>query len=135
MAISWTEDLSVDVSEIDEQHKELFRRVNALLEACNQGKGKEEVGGVLEFLDAYVRSHFGSEEKLMLEYEYPEYINHRSQHLAFIEDVDKLRQELKERGAGLHLVVRTNQAVVDWLLRHIRKIDKAMGNYVKTKRQ
>lgn len=135
MAIGWTEDLSVDVSEIDEQHKELFRRVNALLEACKQGKGKEEVGGVLEFLDAYVKSHFSSEEKLMLEHDYPEYINHRSQHLAFIEDVDKLGEELKERGAGLHLVVRTNQAVVDWLLRHIKKTDKAMGNYVKTKRQ
>ncbi len=135
MAIDWTEDLSVGVSEIDEQHKELFRKVNSLLEACKLGKGKAEVGGVLGFLDDYVKLHFSSEEKLMREHDYPDFLSHRSQHISFIADVDTLKREFEEGGAGLHLVVRTNQAVADWLIRHIKKIDRAMGIYVKARLQ
>jgi len=38
MAIEWTNDLATGVSEIDYQHKELFRRINSLLDACREGK-------------------------------------------------------------------------------------------------
>ncbi len=40
MPIEWTQDLAVGVKIIDEQHKEIFRRVDALLEACKAGKGE-----------------------------------------------------------------------------------------------
>jgi hemerythrin len=46
MAIEWTDDLAVGIVEIDNQHKELFHQINQLLEACNQGKGKETVGKI-----------------------------------------------------------------------------------------
>ncbi len=36
MAIEWTMGLSTGVDEIDDQHKELFKRINRLLDACNQ---------------------------------------------------------------------------------------------------
>lgn len=43
MAIEWTDELATGVNKIDNQHKELFKRINNLLDACNQGKGKDEV--------------------------------------------------------------------------------------------
>jgi hemerythrin len=132
MAIEWTEDLSTGVGEIDEQHKELFSRVNALMDACKAGKGKKEVGNTLDFLDAYVREHFGTEEKMMIRHEYPEYPQHKEQHEIFIGEVERLRAEFADEGAALSLVIRTNQAAVDWLLQHIRKIDKRLGTYLKT---
>ncbi len=36
--IEWTVDLSISIEKIDNQHKELFKRVNMLLEACKIGK-------------------------------------------------------------------------------------------------
>ncbi|MHB1162771.1 MAG: hypothetical protein ACYC3V_20925 [Chloroflexota bacterium] len=44
MPVRWTPDLSVGVTLIDDQHKELFKRVNQLLEAaafpcCHRGNG------------------------------------------------------------------------------------------------
>ena len=51
MAIEWTKDLETGVALIDEQHKELFDRVNKLLAASSQGRGKEEVGSLLGFLE------------------------------------------------------------------------------------
>ena len=65
MAIEWSDNLSTGVAEIDNQHKELFRRINDLFDACNQGKGKSEVAGVMEFLESYVVEHFGKEENYM----------------------------------------------------------------------
>ncbi len=44
MAIQWAEDLAVDTIEIDNQHKELFDRINVLFEACNQGKDRDRKG-------------------------------------------------------------------------------------------
>ena len=38
------------VDKIDEQHKVLFERINDLIEACNQGKGKETVAELITFL-------------------------------------------------------------------------------------
>jgi hemerythrin len=133
MAIEWTEDLSTGVEDIDEQHKELFSRVNKLMESCRAGKGRQEVGDTLDFLESYVLEHFGTEERMMKKHEYPKFDEHKAQHVAFIEDVSKLKDEFAQGGAAVSLVVRTNAAVVDWLLQHIRKTDKLMGAFLKTK--
>ena len=68
MAIQWNEELATGVLEIDNQHKEIFARINRLLEASSQGKGKQEVGRMIDFLGDYVISHFeGSTSTLVIE--------------------------------------------------------------------
>ena len=42
MSIEWSNSLATGVTEIDDQHREIFNRVNRLSEACSEGKGKEE---------------------------------------------------------------------------------------------
>lgn len=37
MSMAWSEDLTIGVAQIDQQHRELFRRFDALLVACRQG--------------------------------------------------------------------------------------------------
>ena len=86
MSIEWSLDLATGVDEIDKQHKELFQRINNLLEACNHGKGKEEVKKVIWFLEDYVITHFSEEERYMGKYDYPEYSGHKRQHLEFMEN-------------------------------------------------
>ena len=133
MAMEWTEDLSTGSAAIDDQHKELFKRINALLEACRQGKGKAEVSQVIQFLGEYVVTHFSAEEQYMEAHHYPEFAKHKALHLEFMENFGELKRELEEEGPGLHLVVRTNHMVVQWLLNHIRKVDRALGAFLKTK--
>ncbi|MHB9035807.1 MAG: hemerythrin domain-containing protein, partial [Armatimonadota bacterium] len=58
MAVQWTPDLAVGVREIDDQHRELFKRVNDLLEAMSKGKGRDEIAKVVAFLGNYVVTHF-----------------------------------------------------------------------------
>jgi len=135
MAIQWTEDLATGSDEIDSQHKELFRRINVLLDACNQGKGKEEVCRVIGFLDDYVVTHFGEEEEYMLKHGYPGYAEHKAKHLEFTNNYVVLKKQVETEGPGLHTVVATNQLVVDWLRSHIRKVDTRLGAFLKTKPQ
>ncbi len=133
MAIEWTPALAVGIDKIDEQHKMLFQKVNGLIEACNQGKGKDAVAELLGFLSNYVIFHFRDEEKLMQKHKYPDYIQHKALHDGFIKGLDELNDQLGREGPGLALVLKTNRVVVDWLINHISKKDKAVGEYLQKK--
>lgn len=133
MPIEWTEDLATGVSQIDDQHKELFRRINGLLDACNHGKGKNEVDRVIKFLDDYVVTHFGKEEQYMIDKSFPDYPVHKEQHSQFIKNFSDLKKKLEDEGPGVHIVLMTNRIVIDWFLTHIRKIDTKLGAFLKTK--
>lgn len=130
MAIQWTSDLAVGEPQIDQQHQEIFRKINNLLEACNAGKGKTAVVDVIDFLGNYVIEHFGAEEKLMQHYNYPEYPQHKQMHDAFIERFAGLKQDFEKSGAAVNLVIQTNRIVVAWLNDHIRNVDKKFGKFI-----
>jgi len=133
MAITWQQNLATGIQEIDEQHKELFRRVNALLEACSGGRGKDEVPRVLDFLSDYVRVHFSAEESYMDRHGYPDAAAHKALHSEFQKSVASFRGELAAHGANLNLTVTVNRLVVDWLIQHIGKMDKALGRFLEGK--
>ena len=133
MALEWTDDLATGSDEIDSQHKELFKRINALLEACRRGKGKVEVNKIVDFLDKYVVEHFSEEEKYMKKYDYPGYAKHKTQHLEFIDKFSELRRQIEHEGPGVDLVIKTNHMIVQWLVNHICKVDRALGTFLKTR--
>lgn len=131
MPISWNNNLLTGVDQIDNQHKELFHRFDSLLSACNQGKGKDEVMRLLQFLDDYIREHFEAEEQLQVKNSYPQYGEHKAQHIKFVADVDRLKKQFVNEGATLPLVIQTNQALVAWLIQHISNVDVAFARYLK----
>lgn len=135
MAIQWTEDLATGSQELDDQHREIFRRISGLLDACNEGKGRQEVGRVIGFLDDYIVTHFGLEEQYMLEQGYPDFQEHKRQHEEFIQNFLVLKKQVMTNGPGLSTVIGTNQLVVRWFMNHIRKVDTDLGAYLKTRQQ
>jgi len=132
MAIEWTEDLATGVKEIDDQHKELFNRINKLFFACSEGRGREEIIKTLEFLSDYVISHFGAEERFMTAYHYNGYAHHKSQHETFIRELSSLKNKLEINGPTVDLVIYVNQFLTEWLINHIRKMDRALADFLKT---
>jgi hemerythrin len=130
MTITWTDDLAVGIHEIDDQHKELFDRINALIEACNQGKGRVEIGKTVAFLEEYVETHFGTEESNMVKLQYPEYAAHKQQHLLFKKNFADIKRQLEEEGPGVHIIILTNHMVIEWLRNHIRTRDKEFGAFL-----
>ncbi len=131
--MEWTDDLATGVELIDTQHKELIARLNQLFTACSSGKGKEEVGKTLDFLGDYVVFHFGAEEKEMTARRYPEYTTHKALHDQFIQDFLALKGRFETGGPTVNLVISANQFLVNWLINHIRNIDKRMGAFLQGK--
>ena len=134
MGIQWTPDLAVGVPAIDQQHKEIFRRVDALLEASAKGVGRERLAELLPFLGSYVIQHFGDEEKAMKDAGYPEYPRHKQLHAAFLAEFVTLRKRYETEGATTAVTLEVQRKVVDWLVHHIKKEDKAVGAFIKSKK-
>lgn len=131
MSVQWTERLAVGYPLIDEQHQELFRRFNDLLDACHQRRGRERIEELLLFLDDYVQTHFGEEERLMDHHDYPGAAEHKEEHSSFIRKLTSLRETLQNRGATLDLVINTNQTLLNWLISHIKIVDVRFGAFLK----
>ncbi len=131
MSVLWTQDLAVGVKVIDEQHKEIFRRVDGLLEACKTGKGKDAVEGTLNFMEDYLVQHFIAEENIQLHYAYPGYQLHKKEHEGFIRDVGVLREKFKREGPSLMMAAEISRTLVDWLVKHIKKSDMELGEFLK----
>jgi hemerythrin len=131
MAIQWTDDLAVGILEIDNQHIELFERINVLFEACNQGKGRAEISTTIAFLEEYVDTHFGSEERNMVRALFPGRAAHLAQHAIFRKNVSDIKRQLEEEGPGIHIIILTNHMVIEWLKNHIRTLDKNFGAYMR----
>jgi hemerythrin len=127
----WSDNLATGVTEIDNQHKEIFSRAGKLSAACSEGKGKEEVLRLLLFLEDYIKEHFAAEERLQLRHGYPEYAAHKSQHTRYISDVARLTTAFREEGATLSLVIMTNKTLASWLVQHIGKTDREFANYLR----
>jgi hemerythrin len=132
MAMQWTPDLSVGIKEIDDQHKELINRLNALGEAMMKGMGKDEIGRLLDFLGSYVVTHFGTEERYMAAHNYPASASHKLQHAQLVSDFKKFRAEFDQAGAKLTLVLGLNAKLIAWLKEHICGTDKLLGGFLKT---
>ena len=129
--IKWTEDLSVGNDMIDTQHRELFERINNLIDAIKTQTCKLVIGDTTKFLEDYVVTHFSDEEKFMSEMSYPGLPAHKAQHEHFMREFARLKDELRGESSSYTRSVLTNQIVVDWIVDHINQIDKAYGKFLK----
>ena len=127
----WTEALSVGVPEIDAQHRELFSRVERLLEASLRDD-RSRVAPLLEFLRDYVAVHFEAEERLMLEQRYPGYRLHKAEHDRFARDLRAMEAELAATGPTGDLAGRVDRGIAEWLRDHVYLTDTALGRFVRS---
>ena len=127
----WDDSLKIGVPLIDGEHRELCDRIDRLFAACNQGRGKEELAGTVEFLESYTKKHFSDEEKLQRASAYPKVKEHKELHDFFTGKVADLKKDIEENGAGIATISKTNYFLMDWLLNHIRKVDSELAQYIK----
>lgn len=130
MAIEWTEELATGVEAVDRQHREIFSRYNQFLGACKAGRGRDALLDILGFLAGYVEEHFAREEQLMRESGYPDMQEHVSEHRALRTMVKGLQAQLAEQGPTISLLTEANRRLLDWLVDHIKRSDRALGGFV-----
>ena len=120
--IEWTDELSVGIEEIDEQHRVLVDLVNEMHQAITDQRGSEVVSDILEKLADYTRIHFAVEESLMRILQYPDYEPHKEQHEKLIAHLRELRGKVEsgQTAIGFELM----HFLRNWLTQHILGTDK-----------
>ena len=126
----WDKTLSVQVPEIDDDHRKLVDLLNILNHSLVEGDAPNYIEAVLEELTSCTVWHFRHEERLMLKYEYQGMLEHKSEHQELIECAKALRQRLLQEGRA---VSTEDIAFLEhWLTGHILGTDMDLGSYLCT---
>ena len=105
--------------------------VNNLIEASTSGQGDKAVMETLDFLTGYAIKHFMDEEKLQVQFNYPDYLNHKRIHDEFKAKVGELAGKVAKEGPTEDLINEVSTAIGSWLLNHIKGDDFRMAAFVK----
>ena len=121
--LEWSEETSIGIPDIDEEHKELLGQYNAIIDALAGGselsRVREQIGGFLEC----ARRHFANEERFMLDIRYPNYVKHKAEHNKLLMDAEDFVLAI-----GDALFEEDCPAIAkyfkSWLLRHLENEDR-----------
>ena len=95
MILQWNDvQLATGDAVLDEQHKELFRRVNKLHDAVISGQGDDESRQLLDYLANYVTEHFAHEEGLMACHSCPVAPANKEAHAQFVQQLLAAKRDL-----------------------------------------
>lgn len=127
----WSEKYSVNILEIDDQHKKLIGMVGQLHNAMREGKGKQVLDEVLRNLIQYTRTHFAAEERIMKANGYPEYELHKAKHDKMTDNVANIYRQYQDGKATITLEVMN--FLENWVDKHILGTDMKYGPFLRSK--
>ena len=129
MRYELTKDLLTGNALIDSEHKQLFDAINALLDACAQGKGRDSLPKTGQFLNGYVTKHFSDEEQLQVSSKYPGYPAHKTFHDGYKRQLQTAVDSLVRDGATVRALGEINQ-LAGILISHIRTEDRKLAQHL-----
>ncbi|MCL1816340.1 MAG: hemerythrin family protein [Clostridiales bacterium] len=129
--IAWKDKYRLGNKQVDEQHYQLFLLVSKIVEYCTDGSDITKLKETLDFLVEYTVQHFCDEEALQLRYNYPDYEKHRQMHEAFKITAQNLAKKFEASGSSKELSHDVNTIVVNWLVNHILREDKKIGEHIR----
>jgi hemerythrin-like metal-binding protein len=120
--INWNESLSVNVAEIDEQHKKLVGMINKLFEAMKSGQGNSVLGDIINEMINYTNFHFNTEEAYFDLFHFEKADIHRKEHKGFVERTKKFKEDFNSGKVLMSIDVM--DFLKSWLMHHIKGSDK-----------
>jgi len=133
----WKDKYELGVPVVDEQHRELFRRVDAFMHTLRSPLSWEEkvenVNETLEFMKGYVVEHFRDEEAYQQSIGYPGYPAHKKLHADMMRYVAEVAAEYERRGFDEQLMQQFGGKLLAWLINHVMAEDQKISAYAKEK--
>lgn len=119
--ITWKEEYSVGVRELDQGHKQLIAMINELHYAMQNDSGQKVVTGIIVEMIQYAKDHMTLEESYMQQVSYLGLLQHHREHKNFIDKANDLK--LRSEGGEFVLSFEVLQFLSDWLKEHILETD------------
>ena len=129
--MTWTDELSVGIALIDEQHKVLLGLINELHSAMRARKSDAALSSIVARLKEYTVKHFGQEEEFFDRHGYPNTASHKAMHAKLVQQVLDFESDLKNGRAKVTLDIM--RFLKDWLMSHIMGADKNYGPFLNSK--
>ena len=127
----WKDAYRIGNDVIDEQHEELFHRIERLLvlaRSADLEENRKQCEHMLDYLVDYTDFHFRSEEALQYREEYVDYEQHKKIHQEFCNTVMMYRARMKENFSAAMLKHFLGM-LLTWLTVHVQDCDqKIMKN-------
>jgi hemerythrin len=129
----WDKTLAVGVDLIDQQHRELIKKLDEVNSAVEKRMGGAKIVKTLSFLFDYTDYHFKTEEKNMKRCGYPDLEAHQGAHAELVDTLKDLEREFEMEGAHHKLAAALNTFLNNWLIKHIKGVDVKFGSYLREK--
>ena len=131
--IAWDDKYNTGYEKVDSQHRQLFALLSDVANACSDGSDTERLRSTINFLVDYTVRHFHDEEALQIQWNYPDYACHKQLHDDFKETVAGIVSKYGEKGSSAELSDDVNKIIVRWIVNHIQREDKKIGDYIRKK--
>ncbi len=89
--VEWTNNLSIRVPEMDQQHQQLVAMLNEYHDAAKAGKGHEALNVLMNRLVDYTKTHLNNEERFLESIDYAFINSHKTEHRRLTEQVLELK--------------------------------------------
>jgi hemerythrin len=135
MYFEWKDSYSVNIAEINEQHKKLFQiggKISDLVFAKDEFDHYDEIMEILQELRDYTIYHFNYEEELMKKYNFEGLDIHKIEHTFLTKKIMKFQNkdlDSDQKEAIANLVA----FISDWISGHILKTDMQYRGYLNGK--
>ena len=126
--IEWSDQLSIGIQEIDEQHKILVNLLNQLHDAITHHHGSDTSKKIMDQLCEYTKIHFTVEESLLRILGYPEYDEHKAHHEQLLTQVKALRSKMDTEDHSISFELL--HFLKKWLTIHILEEDSAYTEHL-----
>lgn len=124
----WKSAYSLQIPEIDAQHKKLFSLAHDLWCGMSDGKGTAALDKALSQLIDYTREHFAAEEIFMQKAGFSGLAAHKAQHDQLTRQVLDFQRRFRNR--ELCLTIDVMNFLTTWLEHHINQSDRAYVNEI-----
>ncbi|NMB48443.1 hemerythrin family protein [Candidatus Kuenenbacteria bacterium] len=122
MPISWSDDWSVNVKEIDAQHQTFLKILASIAELLYRPERAEELDDLMRQLESYMLYHFATEERYFDEFDYELAEEHKAEHRDLAAQVLKYKTRYKSEGDSI--LPEVIDFLEDWLVDHLATQDK-----------
>ena len=122
MPIQWNNSYSVNVKELDDQHKYFLSLLNRLYRYIYANKSRDELKSILTDLVSYKSNHFATEEKYFDLYNYENSVEHKKEHQKLEQQISDFQNEFLE--GKKDITVELVDFLENWLIDHLDTQDK-----------
>lgn len=127
--IEWQPKYELGIEDIDYQHHFFLNLINRLARELQKTENIDYRAALISELSAYGRFHFISEENIMFQAGYPEFIEHKNLHFELIDQLSTKANLLALTNSNMS-AMKILDFLIDWFLDHTATEDRLFANYL-----